>query len=332
MNIAIIQENQQKFFRLEEQIRHRTRTVKKIYSCRYPSEFFELSRWQSCQLIIAENEIRGRTDAGLNFFQEFYKKTQTKPAHGLLYTWGTDDYNSLRIQSHALHHKQPCFLGMIFEQIGDYEKILDVIRAIQQKKAYPIFDRPLQHSTQNDIQHEQRRKELEKLMELRFRIEERLQFFVQLLRHHLEYRTGIDFRHTLREFSGYRENLPARWRELSQDVSELLSLIETSQFLREAVEMHALQQELRALADMLKKNHSALPQLHQLKPFIDFCFASTEPRPQKGHRNGSFYIWKDFLKEYDGLFYMVSHVIETAQVVIKTARIQNQPNHAYGFN
>lgn len=320
MNIAVIQENQKKFFRLEEQIRARLRVVQKIYSCFYPSDFYELPHWQSCQLIIAENEIRGRANAGLEFFQDFFKPGAGNKAYGLLYTWGTDDYSQLRIQIQALHQKSPRFLGMVFAQIGDYEKIFDAIRGVSRDKTFPIFDRPVRYNARGELLQEERREDLEKLIMLSQRTQERLSFLVQLLRYHLEYRTGVDFRQTLREFSEYREKLPERLYELVQDVQELINVIESRHYLRESIEMKAAQQDFLILSHLSHQNQARFSQLYNLKSFIDFCRLPITPRLPKRFQNGSLYLWQDFLKEYDNLFYSVSHVIETAHVVIKTTQ------------
>lgn len=320
MNIAIIQENQKKFFRFEEKIRASAPMVEKVYSCLYPSDFYELAHWQSCRLIIAENEIRGRADAGLEFFQDFFKPSTGNQAYGLLYTWGTDDYSQLRIQTQALHQKSPCFLGMVFEQIGDYEKIFDVIHGVSRAKAFPIFDRPVRYSARGELLQEQRREDLEKLISLSQRIQERLSFLVQLLRYHLEYRTGLDFRQTLREFSEYREKLPERLCELVRDVQELVNVIESRHYLRESIEMKAAQQDFFILSHQFNQSQSRFSQLYNLKQFIDFCRLPITSRQPKHLQNGSAYVWKEFLKEYDSLFYSVSHVIETAHVVIKTTQ------------
>lgn len=331
MNIAIIQENQKKFFRLEEQIRARMRVVQKIYSCLYPSDFYELPHWQSCRLIIAENEIRGRTNAGLEFFQDFFKPGAGNKAYGLLYTWGTDDYSQLRIQIQALHQKSPRFLGMVFEQIGDYEKIFDVIQGISRVQTFPIFDRPLRYSARGELLLEERRDDLEKLITLSQRVQERLSFLVQLLRYHLEYRTGADFRQTLREFSEYREKLPERLRELAQDVQELVSVIESCPYLRESIEMKAAQQDFLALSHLFNQSQARFSQLYNLKLFIDFCRRPITSRQPKHLQSGSTYIWKEFLKEYDSLFYSVSHVIETAHVVIKTTQSREYYGKSHAF-
>lgn len=331
MNIAIIQENQKKFFGLEEQIRSRTRVVDKIYSCRYPSEFLELPHWAICELIIAENEISGRSDAGLQFFQEFFKAHKDKSIYGLLFTWGTGDFNALRIRVHWLHQQYPNFLGIIFEQIGDYEKILDVIHAVECREPFPIFDHPMTNDGKKDIEHKKRRLDLEKLINLNDRIQERLLFFVQLLRFHLERGNGADFRHTLNDFPEYRKNLPERFGALSQDVNELIKLIKSSRYLSDSSEMRAVHQDITALTQMIQNGQYHPPHLLNLKPVIDFCLTSPGTGTKNPLKNETPNSLQKFLNEYDDLTYMVSHLIETAHLVIKMTNLKYlQDDHDNG--
>jgi hypothetical protein len=327
IKIAIIEDDRKEFFRLQEQIRSRAQIVDKIYACRFPSEFFELSNWKDCTLVIAENELGGRPDAGLQFFRELFKANEDTQTYGLLYTWGTNDYNAFRIRIHSLHQRYPHFLGAIFKQIGDYDKIFEIIQSIHSFQPYPIFDQPLTEGAGKDIEEEQR-KDSEKLIDLHHRIQERLLFFIQLVRFHLERRVGLDFQYTLKEFPGYSEHLLGRLSALSKDVEELTRLIETIKYLNEVSESETANQDSAEPFPIITENGKINPaHFTGFNSIVEFFLKKPDAMVNGPAGIEAQSRLQEFLKNYEEFSYNVSRLVDTMQLAVK-----NKNNHANAWS
>jgi hypothetical protein len=250
--IAIIEDNQSDFRRLHEQIRKDAPFVKKIYLCKFETDFYELSNWQDTDLIIADNEIGGRSDAGLNFLRNFNLKHQNLDIYSLIYTWGTQNYSEFLIKHHAFHQRHPRFLGMVFKQVGDTDKVREVLESIEMKQPHPIFDRPIPASSAFNRSQEQR-EFAEKMLDLKQRIFDPLVLLRQMVRWYLAQNGIVDFNLLVETYSA---TLMSRFDALLCDTREFLDFIEGFESVKNTGEFLSICDFVEALAGCVGHKHN----------------------------------------------------------------------------
>lgn len=314
MNIVIVEDKQSDFFRLQEQIRSRALTISKIYSCRFHSEFLELLKEKDIALVISENEIGGRSDVGLQFFHEFYKAQKHSQLCSFLYTWGTQDYQSFRIRIHALNQRHPNFLGAVFKQIGDHDKILEIIESIRRSQPHPLFDQPSGEGEKTEIRLAQRENS-EKLIDLHHRIEERLLFFINIARFHLEHRMGMDFKQTLKEFQNSKELLLSRLSALSADINELMAIVGASE--QQARTPERVLQTTPDIHPMMRNHGADLSSLTDFKSTVETLLNYPETPGSMLSTDRAEVLLQKSLRTYDSFSYFVSRLIDTAQATVR---------------
>jgi len=279
LTIAIIEDNPNDFRRLNEQIRKDAPFVKKTYLCKFETEFYSLPDWQDTNLIIADNEISGRPNAGLSFLKNFHRKHQELETCSLLYTWGTRNYSEFLIEQHALNHRHPRFLGMVFKQVGDTDKVREVIDSIEMKQPQPIFDISFPVSSASNRQQSQREFS-EKIIDLKQRIFDPLVLLRQMVRWYLSQNTNSDFNLLVEPYS---EKLMSRFDSLLNDTREFLNFIGEIESVRNTSEFLRTCDFVDALADCVEtKNneHRARLKLDNLIKLL----SSGQPKKSNGRQ------------------------------------------------
>ena len=137
INIIIVEDYDEMFDRLKQDLTEFSPYVDRIYRSIYHDDIFRIKNWSRCKLIIANNRS---DDSGINFFKSFYYKYDYK-IYGILHTRCAGKGTKFHRQVAFLNYTNPYFLGIIFKNYASLDKLLELIRNVAiGRTIYPIVD------------------------------------------------------------------------------------------------------------------------------------------------------------------------------------------------